>query len=257
MRIRRGFTLVEMLVAALLTTVLMGGVFSMLGGGNQLFTRGLQVAVGRQAALLFFEQLEEDLAACIVVPGHQGNPVAISTDGRRLAFYRTNRQASTMQITVGSPVDYGLSGDLKKEEDRNPVRNGLPMKIVAVRDVRFELIEPDAARKRPSWMVATVARFPEGGLTGRIVTVKRLVELVQPTSLSRYSNPLFVDDVTPLSFVMLEAPDEVRKLLARSGLGPGVGPAPLPPPPSVAGSAPTTAAAAPLSPPLLGIAVAK
>ena len=245
---RRGFTLVEILVAAVLTTLLAVGVFSLLGGGNQLFTRGLQVAHGRQASLLFFEQLEEDLAACVVVPGHQGAPVAISHGEHALAFYRTNRSASTLQVTVGSPVCYRLSGDPLKGENSNPIRNGIVMRNVLVRNVNYFLIEPDA-KKQKSWMLATEAVFPEGGLTGRLVTVRRLVELVQPSSLSRYGSEMFVHDITPLSFVMLEAPVDVKKLLATAGLEPGVGPAPEV---SVTASAPTTPTTASLSGSALG-----
>lgn len=216
---RAGFTLVELLIAAVLTTLLSVGIFSLLGGGNQLFTRGLQVAHGRQASLLFFETFEDDVAACLVVPGHDKEPVAISEDGRRLAFYRTNRKASTLQVTVGSAVDY-------KIEKGNPVRNGIAMKQVAIEDWKFSLVAPDGKQQK-AWLLATEAKFPEGGLTNRIVTVRRLVELVQPSSLARYNSPLFVADITPLSFVFLEAPKDVKKLLATADLGPGVGPAPV------------------------------
>lgn len=215
---RGGFTLVELLVACLLTTLLAVGIFSLLGGGNQLFTRSLQVAHGRQASLLFFETFEDDLAACLVVPGHEKEPVALSEDGRWLAFYRTNRKASTLQVTVGSVVDYRL-------EKGHPVRNGIEMKHVAVDDWKFSLVKPDGKQQK-SWLLATEARFPEGGLTNRIVTVRRLVELIQPSSLARYGSPMFVGDITPLSFVFLEAPEKVKKLLATASLGPGVGPAP-------------------------------
>src|SRR5205823_4215365 len=104
-----GFTLVEALIASLLMSVLAFGVYQLLSGGNLLVTRTLSVAYGRQAALLFLEQLEQDLAGCTVVPGHRGPPAAISDDGRRLAFYVTDGAASSLQITVCRPVEYALS----------------------------------------------------------------------------------------------------------------------------------------------------
>ena len=236
---RAGFTLVETLVAATLSTVLLGGVWAFLGGGNQLFTRGLEVAQGRQAALLFFEQLEDDLAGCILVPGQNAKPVAISEDGHTVAFYRTNRSASTLQVAVCTPVDWSLPEPADKKSERHPVRNGLPLKHVAMREVRYELVEPDFEHNRPAWMLSVEGRFPEGGVTGRVVTVKRLLELVQPTSIARYGFGEFVDDVPALSFVMLEGTAPVRKLLARAGLGAGAGP--QPPPPAVDATPPTTA----------------
>ena len=226
-RARGAFTLVEIMVAMLLSALLLGGVFSMLSGGNQLFTRGLAVANGRQAALLFFEQLEDDVAACMVVPGHSGDPVAIGPRGASVAFYRTNRRASTMQVTVCSPVEWALSGEPGAGKTLQPVRNGMKLRTVAISDIKFELYAPDA-KKRQAWILAVRARFPEGGILGRDVTVSRMLELVQPTSLARYGGGSFTDDVTPLSFVFLEAPDRTKKLLKTAGLESGAGP--LPPP---------------------------
>lgn len=239
---RSGFTLVELLIAAVLSTLLMAGTLGLVGTGNRMFSRGLQVATGRQAALLFFEHLEDDLAGCMMVPGQGGRPVAISADGRTIAFYRASRAASTLQVTVCTPVDWSLVKPCSANDVHSPLRNGVAVNGVGMTDVHFALVPPDPDKKQPAWLLSVEGKFPEGGLMGRVVTVKRLMELVQPTSIARYGSGEFAADVTPFSFVMLEGNEQVRKLLATAGLTAGAGPLP----PSEAPTPSTSGTTAPL-----------
>jgi len=108
-RSTRGFTLIELVIAMLIGSLIMTVAYRMLLSGGLLYSRGMQVAYGRQGAMMFFELLESDLASCVTTPGHKEAPVAIGSKGRDLAFYRTNRDMSTVQITAASPLLYSIS----------------------------------------------------------------------------------------------------------------------------------------------------
>lgn len=235
---RRGVTLVEMLIAAVITVMVFAAVFGLLTSGGKLYSRSLQVAAGRQASLLFFDQLEDDLAGCTVMPGHAGPPMAISKDRSALAFYRVDRTLSTLQVTVAKPVDWKLSG-AARDAERWPVRNGVAWNHLRMSAITFTLMPPDRQKKLTAWLLGVHAVFPEGGLTGRAVPVWRVIELAQPSSLTRFG-PSFVAELPPLSFVMLEAPRTVAPLLLEAGLRPGAGPAPVASKESTPATTPTT-----------------
>ena len=223
MKRSRGFTLLEALVATTLMGLLGAGVFQVLGSGNLLATRTISVATGRQAALLFTEELEQDLAGCAVVPGHKGPPVAISKDGRRLAFYRMDAKQSSLQITVCRPVEYALSGKPADGLDLHPVRDGHLLRGVALRDVRYTLVWPDPKHHLEAWLLDVEMAIQEEGGRGRLVTVKRAVDLVQPSSTLQGGTHA-LDQVPPGCFLFLEPVPPLDAFLATANLGPGVGP---------------------------------
>jgi hypothetical protein len=242
---RAAFTLVEALVASCVGLLVLSILYQLATQGHKMFARGLEVAYGRQASMLFFEQLEDDLNGCVVVPGHVKLPVSVTPDGRALAFFRCDRRLSTMQVTVGTPVDYRLTPNPRGPH--HPVRNGVVLERVAVSSLRFTLVEPDSDKHITAWYVCVDAVFPESGWHARPVPVRRLIELTQPTTVQRMPEAL-LSDVPPLSFMMLPGRKEAMKLLAQGGLRAGVGPAPEASPSASAPASPVATAPAKTTP---------
>jgi hypothetical protein len=214
-RSRNGSTLVETLFTLVLGTLIFSVILSLLWSAARMYKSTLEIANGRRAAILFFEQLESDLAACTVPPGRRKDPVAISPDGTRLAFFRADAARSTLQVTIATPVEYGLAGD---GSPFNPVRNGDVRASVHVDHVRYELVRPDKEAKRLSWLLKIDATFPTDGRTP--LRVVRLVELVQPTSA--YAEVNFVAEVPIGSLVLTDGPRSALDLLETAELKPGI-----------------------------------
>lgn len=68
LRGRRGFTLVEGLIAVVLGAVIFGGAMSMLSFGNRAFTKTTEHSAFRAEAMLVIEKVGEDLASLVVAP---------------------------------------------------------------------------------------------------------------------------------------------------------------------------------------------
>lgn len=241
---RSGFTLVELLMAMLVGGTIVTIAYEVLISGNRMFSTGLSTAYGQQGAMLFFETLESDLLACVVIPGHEGDPVAIggtgSGAGRSISFYRTDHALSTMQVTAASPVRYALvETDQRvisptKNKRFHPTRNGVPMKQVVMDSLSFKLIPPASEEElekgggSPGWFVLVEAVFPERGIGSQALTVKRLIELDQPTQSAKYYEA-FMGEVSPLSFLLSSGDPLALEELETVGLGPGAGPPPVEP----------------------------
>lgn len=213
---RHGSTLVEITVTVLIAVVVLGVVLALLVGGARTYLTTLDTAHGRQAATLFFDQLEADLAGCTVMPHRRCDPVAISEDGARLAFFRADPVRSTMQVNVAVPVEHTLVG-------RHPARDGVVRKSVVVESVRYELVRPDIRRgeerkaTRKSWLLRVDAKFPNGSRSLRVV---RLFELVQPSSTVQ--GPHFGGEIPMGTFAFQKGPRPLMEFLATAGLGPGI-----------------------------------
>jgi prepilin-type N-terminal cleavage/methylation domain-containing protein len=230
MRARAGFTLVELLTAILIAGLIVTIAYEVLISGNRMFTSGLNVAYGQQGAMLFFETLESDLLACVVIPGHEREPMAVGKKNESISFYRTDHHLSTMQVTAASPVRYALK---KAQGDGyHPTRNGVPMRQVLVTSLTYTLIPPGKPEERangegsPAWFVRVDAVFPERGLGKSPLVVKRLIELDQPTQSDKYYEA-FSDEISPLSFLLSSGDPIALEELEKVGLGPGAGPPPV------------------------------
>lgn len=228
MTARNGSTLIETLVTVLVAVVVLGVVLTMLFSGTRMYLSTLNTAQGRQAAVLFFERLQTDLTGCTVLPGRRCDPVAISPDRARIAFYRADTVRSTLQVTVATPVEYALA---KRGGVIHPVRNGEVQEVVAIESVSYELFRPqlpkngDKGAKRKAWLLQVDARFPGGGRGP--VRVVRLFELAQPTSA--IAGPHFSGEIPLGTFVFTKGPPLLMELLATAGLGMGISA----PPPNV------------------------
>lgn len=65
---RRGFTLVEGLIAVVLGAIIFGGAMSMLSFGNRAFTKTTEHSAFRAEAMVMIEKVGEDIAALVVSP---------------------------------------------------------------------------------------------------------------------------------------------------------------------------------------------
>lgn len=222
MRRRTGSTLVETLFTVLIAVVVLGVVLALLISGVRMYLSTLNTAQGRQAATLFFDQLQADLTGCTIIPTRRCDPVAISKDSARIAFYRADHAHSTLQVTIAEPVEHALA---TKDGKTHPARNGEVRTSVAIESVRYELIRPDLKRgaerstQRKAWLLRVDARFPAGD-RDRPLRVVRLIELVQPTSA--IEGPHFAGEIPLGTFVFKKGPRPMMELLKTAGLGMGI-----------------------------------
>lgn len=215
---RRAFTLVEASVTLVVAALVLGVALGLLWSGGRLYVHTLGVAQGRQAAILFFDALESDLAGCTVLPGLRADPVAIGDDGSRIAFFRADAARSTLQVTVAVPVEHGVT---TRGRSVVPTRNGEVRSGLIIESVKYELVRPDPKAGRSAWLVRVDARFPTGERARKTLRVVRLFELIQPTTTLASFH--FQDEIPLGSFVFTTGSPATLDLLSQSGLRPGVG----------------------------------
>lgn len=175
-----GFTLVEVLVASGVALVLMATVLQMLVSGARLFVAGVGAARGPEAAILLMDRLEQDLVGILQVPGDPRPPVSVEADGRRISFFRFSPEDSDPNTVVGEPGQWALKPS--GEDLFVPVRDGQALEGILVRDLEFQLVEPDEEAGVPGWFLVVRAAFPTSGLSRRSYQVARLIHLRQPSS---------------------------------------------------------------------------
>ena len=95
----RGFTLLEVLLAAVLMAVLMTGIWALMRTYERLFTSGQAKAEGAQLARTLLEQLSDDLRSAI--PDSPTAMPGASTAVRRFGLFGTERalQVDVLQVT--------------------------------------------------------------------------------------------------------------------------------------------------------------
>lgn len=141
---RRGFTLLELLIASLLLATLAGLVWGLLSLGSGQFYRGGRKTDAMQSALLVLEELADDLGRMVVTPQFAREPVRISKDRRSIAFSVFDRARTTDRVVAGSSVVWTLApGPLPGTVV--PVRNGQPRPALLLRDWEltfFSMLDP-------------------------------------------------------------------------------------------------------------------
>ncbi|MEI6503341.1 MAG: prepilin-type N-terminal cleavage/methylation domain-containing protein, partial [Armatimonadota bacterium] len=96
---RRGFTLLEMLIALVLASVLMSGLWALLSTYERLFARGQTKVEEAQLARTLLEQISSDLKSAI--PDHAAGLLGQSASLRRFGLFGTQRalQVDVLQVT--------------------------------------------------------------------------------------------------------------------------------------------------------------
>lgn len=181
---RRGYTLLEVLIAAALTTLVFAAVYAGLYSGSRAFAASVERLRGPDAAVLLMDRLERDLYQCLQAPGDPRPPMRVeeALGTLRLTFYAVDPERSNVNVLVGAPVAWEL---VETDEDSgryHPMRNGELIEGVTLSGWDLELIEPDADQEIPGWYLRMVVTFPGVGLLARDYVVRRLAPLHQPTS---------------------------------------------------------------------------
>jgi hypothetical protein len=215
---RQGYTLVEVIIAAALGSLLLGSLMAMLVSGSRLFSKGVGAARGPEAALIIMDELEQDLLQCLQFPGDPRPPVAISSDKKEIAFYRTRPMLEGDLEVVGDPIIWSLVPGSGKGSFF-PRRNGKVFRTLGVNDWEFELLPPDVAERRSGWFVVVRVRFTKDSQVSREYLSSRLIFLKQPSSNFLYF-PKYGPALLP-GAVKLARPKENNALFSR--LGPPAG----------------------------------
>lgn len=179
---RRGFTLVEALIAVSLALVVLSVVIAMFVSGSKLFGRSITAARGPEAALIVMDRLADDLVQAIQAPGDPRPPAAVAEGGTRLCFYVPAVDHLTPNTVIAQPAWWHLveAGG----GTYHPARNGTALWDVLISSWQFELIEPSdvEGEEVPGWYVKLTARFPTGSVLGDDYEIVRVVRLRQPSS---------------------------------------------------------------------------
>ena len=181
LRLRRGFTMVEIMVAGAIGVMLLGILYSIFSGSTNVSRRVEGKNELIQSATLAAEVLKRDLSELVSLPqsfvggayvprlGDNRNPVLITPDGRQISFYvpvkGDDRRTAEGKIRV-EPVNYRLLPvaregsadaespryffvrsrgiDATKPEEAAQVATGLHRNIGAVylEDAQFKLLSP-------------------------------------------------------------------------------------------------------------------
>jgi hypothetical protein len=138
---RDGTTALELLIAAALATVVVGGAVTAAGSARRLVRQGEDHAAGRFATLE--ERIRSDVLAAVPVPGGDQPPVILLscdrqrlTGGDRMVLARVAPGAAALPLRVVT-VGWQLEGDrvVRREGDRAEVIPTDPVGSIA-----FELV---------------------------------------------------------------------------------------------------------------------
>lgn len=191
---RRGFTLLEIMVASAIFLGVLVVAWAVLSGGIRSFFVGSSLNSAVQDAQVFVEMLDHDLARMMVNTDIAEQPVWISPDGRELAFWVPALEPS--EVPLGDPVPgrilrYGLER-IEGTEGFRPVRDGVPLRRLAVHGWRFRHEAVDGATRGMQFLTVEVE---VAGLFGlRTYPLVRRVALPQAAGAARYrSNFTFAD----------------------------------------------------------------
>jgi prepilin-type N-terminal cleavage/methylation domain-containing protein len=201
--VRKGFTLVEVLVSTLLALVLLAMVIQLFLSGARLFGMGIEAARGPEAAIMLMDRFEEDLAQVIQAPGDPRPPMVV-TKKTRVTFYRASKKLSNPLVAVGEPASWGL--EERKDGLFHPVRDGKPLTGIVIAGWELEVLAPDEEQNRAGWYLAARVRFPPSSRLGREFVSARLVFLPQPST--NFLNFLaFGAELLPGTVSMLPRPE--------------------------------------------------
>lgn len=145
-RCRRGFTLVEMLLATSLCAVLLGALWMLMSTYGDLFDKGQQQVERVQLCRALLEQIADDLRSAIQdpLPGTT-NETAGAAQRRRFGLFGSSRELrfDMLQLTPyqGNPVPVGRSAG-GSEETRTA-------RVPELRTVHYTFLVPDASDESP------------------------------------------------------------------------------------------------------------
>lgn len=186
--LRRGYTLLEVLVAAALVTLIFSAVWAGLYGGSRAFAASVERLRGPDAAVLLMDRLERDLFQCLQAPGDPRPPLRVlehddeDAPPARLTFYAVDPEKTNPNVVVGAPISWELVETEEGSGRYHPMRGDELFEGVTVSGWELELLEPDADAEIPGWYLRMVITFPGEGLMARDYVVRRLAPLHQPTS---------------------------------------------------------------------------
>jgi len=246
---RSAFTLLEVLVAVGLTTVVFGAFWAAFGSGVSGFYRGTSHVTALQDALVLLERLEQDIDVMATPPSLLATPVQIGADGSSLRFAVPHFDGDPTDQPFLRPVttvwvEYGLVKDDDRPGIFHPRRGDTVYGNVDVRPWTFEVdrgvgstdgttpMADPASVMEPSGMQFLVYRLEVEGVFGRKpFTIARRKELVAATMAARYGAEY------PLAVRLVADPVEPSALTTATGANaslqtsaPADGPAPTPSP---------------------------
>lgn len=183
---RHGHTLLEVLIAAALVTLVLGAVYAGLYSGSRAFAASVERLRGPDAAAMLMDRLEQDLYQCIQAPGDPRPPLRVTETkaGPRLTFFAVDVGRTNPNVVVASPVSWELIETAEGSGRYHPMRNGELYDGITLGRWDLELLEPslEPGSESPGWYLRMVVPFPGEGLLARDYVVRRLAPLHQPTS---------------------------------------------------------------------------
>lgn len=196
-RRRRGaFTLLEIMIAAVVAGLLLHALFQLLVGGLRMAVIGTAAARGPEQAILLFDRVERDLVQALQIPGDPRPPARVLDGGRALEFFVPDLEETGLEVVTGTPVRWGLVPASGPGAAFHPARGDQALRAVRVRELEFRLLEPDEEALRRGWFVAVTATFPAENRLARDYTLTRLMRLPQPSTNHQWF-PLAGADLLP------------------------------------------------------------
>jgi len=200
---RSAITLVEVVIAAAISTVLIAVLWQLFAGGVRQFSLTQRHLEAAQVAQLVLEFVENDLHASIIKDATQPTIFDDGTPRSTLSFFVSRNDLGRGGVYVGVPATYGI-----QRAEGKPfgyfTRNGRPQYQIPLRRLVFEPLVHEALdslpeRPRQNCFVRTTVTALDSSGTREFTLVGLLaVELVTRRRQGRYWNPI------PLPAVRLE-----------------------------------------------------
>jgi len=145
---RRGFTILELLLASMFTAILMAGLWSLLSTYERLFTSGETRTEQAQLVRSVLDQLTDDLTSAIA--DNAASPSGGTAAVRRFGLFGTS-QAFQVDVLQMPPIE-SIAGSAGEDTD-SPGRGRTSKKVPELHTVhwRFENAEGEGRRGGPSW----------------------------------------------------------------------------------------------------------
>ncbi len=212
---RRGFTLIEVLIAVVVGAVILIVVTRLLVSGSRLFFSGMKAARGPEAAILLMNRLERDMYQCLQVPGDPRRPMVVR-EGKEIAFYIPGAvgRFSNPETVVGVPVRWSLKASETSYGLFHPVRNDEVLTGIVLKDWKIVLWDPDTEEDRPGWYLTIRAEFPTDGFRGKPYIFSRALFLAQPSKNYLHYYPYHGKKILPGSVRLLPSPSFHSSLFA-------------------------------------------
>lgn len=181
-RIRRSYTLIEIVVAVSVTALLFGILFFVFSGGRRSITKGTNLSEALFGAVMLGEIMEADMRQIAVSREESNEPIGISKDGKSLVMNMANDLRRHHDEEGLDSIEYKVAREKSGSPSFRVKRNGRLIRSIFLKELLFELILPDDELE-PDMQYLRISGVATDRLGASSFPFVRLVDLPLPSKL--------------------------------------------------------------------------